>query len=118
MEECKMINDQVKKMRANWDAQSSSQKSNKKGRFHKKEPDGDLHALESPAEAQKAATMKMLTDLVEKSVKKAFANAGKRKMDTAELHALNESVKMFSNMDITDETLKQMSENVSDSDSE
>ena len=86
---------------------------------NKKEPEGDLHVLDATKAASmaKVATKKMVEEMVEKHVKQYMSALGKRKLDTAELHAMQESCNMFANMDINDETLKTMSENVSDSDS-
>jgi hypothetical protein len=89
-------------MRAAWDSQDSSQKRSKKGRSGAE--GGDLHA--------------MVQNMVEKELKQAVSNLGKRKKDSSEILALEESANMFASLDINDDTLKKLKEDDSDSDDE
>jgi hypothetical protein len=102
MNDCKVILSQVKKMRAAWDSQDSSQKRSKKGRSGAE--GGDLHA--------------MVKNMVEKELKQAVSSLGKRKKDSSEILALEESANMFASLDINDDTLKKLKEDDSDSDDE
>ena len=102
MKECKVIMSQVKKMHSNWDAQSSEQKLHKKGCFEK--DGGDLHA--------------MIQSMVAKELKQAVMTIRKHKSKEANLHAINESVNKFTDMDINDKTLQMLNNEHSNSNSD
>ena len=89
-------------MHANWDVQDSKQKCLKKGHFQK--DGGNLHA--------------MISLLVSKELKQAILALSKCKLDASDLHTINESVNMFTHMDINNDTLKQLKDEMSDSDEE